>query len=324
MSFSIPSFDELLNAILTDYKNQFPDVDISQGSLVFIKSACLASALWGAYRYQEWVSKQIFPDTADSENLQHHAWVWGLTRKPGESDADLLARLLDRIRRPPAGGNKYDYIKWALEVDNVTTAHVEPLAQGPGTVDIVITATYSNPSSYTDKTGTNTAVATNKLIDSNADFTEVRAGDKAINNTTGETAKVVSIDSATQLTLDAHIFPEVGHNYTLKSLTTQVWEHIDSKRPVTAHQFRVLAPSTNLVNVAMTVSGSNLNLDLIHDEIYAYVNGLGIAQPLYRSQLIAIALQLGAENATVEQPASDVIPMYYEIIKTNSVVINEA
>ncbi len=31
-----------------------------------------------------------------------------------ETDAALLDRLLDVIRRPPAGGNKYDYRRWAL------------------------------------------------------------------------------------------------------------------------------------------------------------------------------------------------------------------
>ncbi len=133
-------FDELLNSILTDYVNQFPDVDISQGSLVFVRSACLASALWGLYKYQDYIAQQIFPDTADTDNLEHHALVRGLTRKPGESDAQLLARLLDYIRRPPAGGNKYDYVKWATSVDGVKEAYCIPLGQGLGTVDVVIVA----------------------------------------------------------------------------------------------------------------------------------------------------------------------------------------
>lgn len=63
-----------------------------------------------------------------------------------ESDADLLARYLDILRRPPAGGNKYDYKRWALEVDGVTSAYVEPLRRGPGTVDVVITSANDLPS----------------------------------------------------------------------------------------------------------------------------------------------------------------------------------
>ena len=57
-----------------------------------------------------------------------------------ESDSSLLERLLNKIRRPAAGGNKYDYKDWALEVDGVEQAYVYPLRRGLGTVDIAITA----------------------------------------------------------------------------------------------------------------------------------------------------------------------------------------
>lgn len=57
-----------------------------------------------------------------------------------ETDAALLERLLEKIRRPAAGGNRYDYRNWALEVDGVERAYVYPLRRGNGTVDIAITA----------------------------------------------------------------------------------------------------------------------------------------------------------------------------------------
>ncbi|WP_437612006.1 baseplate J/gp47 family protein [Erwinia sp. V71] len=63
-----------------------------------------------------------------------------------ETDASLLERLLDVIRRPPAGGNKYDYRRWALAVDGVTAAYVYPLRRGLGTVDVVITSAGGMPS----------------------------------------------------------------------------------------------------------------------------------------------------------------------------------
>lgn len=134
------SFDEILAAILTDFRNIFPSVDTSQGSLAYMKAAGYASALWGLYRYQEWISRQIFPDTADTEALEHHAWVRGLTRTAGESDDAYLARLLECIRRPPAGGNAHDYVMWATSVDGVADAWSFPLAQGGESVDVVILA----------------------------------------------------------------------------------------------------------------------------------------------------------------------------------------
>ncbi|MFV8875330.1 baseplate J/gp47 family protein [Serratia fonticola] len=63
-----------------------------------------------------------------------------------ESDSELLARLLELIRRPPAGGNKYDYKRWALEVVGVSSAYVYPLRRGLGTVDVVITSADGLPS----------------------------------------------------------------------------------------------------------------------------------------------------------------------------------
>lgn len=62
-----------------------------------------------------------------------------------ESDDSLLARYLDILRKPPAGGNKYDYKRWALEVDGVTSAYVQPLRRGLGTVDVAITSNNDLP-----------------------------------------------------------------------------------------------------------------------------------------------------------------------------------
>ncbi|CAB3834242.1 hypothetical protein LMG26858_00853 [Achromobacter anxifer] len=67
----------------------------------------------------------------------------------GETDHELLQRLLDLIRRPPAGGNAFDYKRWALEVPGVTKAFVYPLRRGLGTVDIAIVAGDGLPSEET-------------------------------------------------------------------------------------------------------------------------------------------------------------------------------
>ncbi|MFA7465526.1 MAG: baseplate J/gp47 family protein, partial [Syntrophales bacterium] len=253
MSFK-KTFDQLLDEILTDWRNQLPGADTSQGSLIFIKSACLASALWGLYNYQDWISRQVFPDTADSEYMEHHTWVRGITRRASETDAELLARLLEYIRRPPAGGNRYDYVKWALEIDYVAAAWCFPVAQGPGTVDVVIQADadYTGseiPTSHT-LTGTVSGTAENKLVDAGGGFSGiVRPGDIAVNNDLGTEAEVTAVDSDTQLTLSSDIFTAAAQAYTLQSLTVQVKEYIDTVRPVTASVVRVLPPTVQTENV---------------------------------------------------------------------------
>jgi len=65
-----------------------------------------------------------------------------------ETDAQLLARVLIRLRTPPAGGKATDYEQWALEVSGVAEAFVYPLRRGLGTCDVVplTTATDRLPS----------------------------------------------------------------------------------------------------------------------------------------------------------------------------------
>lgn len=55
-----------------------------------------------------------------------------------ETLASLLARVLDHLRQPPAGGNKYDWVRWAKGVPGVTTVFLYPRRRGPGSVDLAI------------------------------------------------------------------------------------------------------------------------------------------------------------------------------------------
>lgn len=395
-------FDVLFAAILTDWRNQYPEADLSQGSLIYIKSACLASALWGLYKYQDWIALQIFPDTAETQYLEHHAWVRGISRNVGETDAAYLARLLDYIRRPPAGGNRYDYIKWALSIDGVAAAYCIPLGLGLGTVDVVIladeTITGSElPSNYklsgtatsltagklvdsaanflgpgvtvrigdivvnddlatfakvtaidsatelsldTDiftaeaqvytlnsliLAGAVTETATNKLIDSAANFLAaqaiVRIGDIVTNGVSSKQATVTAIDSATQLSLNTDIFTVATEAYTLKSLTTQVKEYIDDVRPVTASAVRVLPPAITSQDVALAVSGDNLDKTQIGSEISAYISNLEPGETLYLSRLTAIAIEAGAINAVASVPAADVTPDVKEMLRPGTITV---
>ncbi len=63
-----------------------------------------------------------------------------------ESPAALLARYLDIIRYPAAGGNKFDWRRWCLEVPGVVDAFVYDLRRGNGTVDVAIISTSGIPS----------------------------------------------------------------------------------------------------------------------------------------------------------------------------------
>jgi uncharacterized phage protein gp47/JayE len=393
-------FDTLFQDILIDWQNQFPAADLSKGSLIFMKSACLASALWGLYKYQEWISRQIFPDTADTANLEHHAWVRGVSRTAGETDAAYLARLLDYIRRPPAGGNKYDYVKWAKEISGVAKAYCIPIGQGLGTVDVIILADQNtigdevpsssartgvttsvaanklidadatfqtahavgvgdiveNPLRQTQttvtavdsttqlalaadiflfagdpyivhcQTGTNTGVAAGKLIDSagifdNATYT-VKPGDIVKNVTDNLQTTVVTVDSATQLALASDIFSVIGKKYVIHGLIGLVKAYIDPLRPVTASKVSIVPPTIVSQNVTMTVIGTGLDTASIAAGITAYVNTMIPGQTLYQAKLIQLAMEAGADNATLTTPAADVTATAYEMIRPGTISVS--
>lgn len=53
-----------------------------------------------------------------------------------ESDDQLRARLLDRVRQPPQGGTANDYVQWALAQPGVTRAWSYPQWMGLGTIGV--------------------------------------------------------------------------------------------------------------------------------------------------------------------------------------------
>ncbi|RKN85878.1 baseplate J/gp47 family protein [Paenibacillus ginsengarvi] len=62
-----------------------------------------------------------------------------------ENDPSLLARYLQKVRSPSAGGNKADYVNWALEVPGVGGVSVVPVRDGPGTVSVAIIGSNNEP-----------------------------------------------------------------------------------------------------------------------------------------------------------------------------------
>lgn len=237
MAISIPAFESILGQILRDIRNLQSEADIGKDSDNYARSAAFSAAVEGLYQKLAWVYRQIFADTADEDELLHHAAIRGLYQKVAvaatgsvllsgaqgvtllqgavmthvatgekfvaisgaeigaestatvavradtvgnslnglsgalvltspplgmsaeatfisettggediESIESLLARYLDVVQSPPAGGADYDYRRWAKEVDGVADALVLPRRRGAGTVDIVITGSAGNPS----------------------------------------------------------------------------------------------------------------------------------------------------------------------------------
>lgn len=333
MSFPVPTVEENTARQLRDISNALPNenIDTSTDSDYSVRANAVSAVADGLYAHQGWIIRQIFPDTAEPENLELHCRTRNVFRKKAtassgkahiagiagkvlpagaeirgeevsvttteecviddegkggvdvtstatgahtnsntthtatlvsppegitstaiitaltggtdtESDASLLARYLDILRRPPAGGNKYDYKRWALEVDGVTSAYVEPLRRGAGTVDVAITSQNDLPS---------------------------------------------------------------------QELINRVWAHIEELRPVTAKDTMVLAPAKKSVDFVVRMRTQGLTIEqikpLVTEVINDFMNRLEPGQELIISQLeTQISLISGVTDREIVTPAQNV------------------
>ena len=168
-------------------------------------------------------------------------------------------------------------------------------------------------------TGESTAVSAGKLVDANAKFNDatwtLKKGDKVKNITDETETTVVSVNSAMQLTLTDDIFKATAKKYVIKSLIAEVKSNIENLRPVTASVVRILPPTILTQAVTMAVTGQNANKSQTAADIEAYIKTLTPGQTLYKSQLVNIAIDNGADDATVTTPANNVAPQAYEMMR---------
>lgn len=75
--------------------------------------------------------------------LRNYGGVTGFSNKAAdggadpETDAALLARYLERMRKPATSGNPWHYQRWAKEVEGIGAARIISKWNGPGTVKVI-------------------------------------------------------------------------------------------------------------------------------------------------------------------------------------------
>lgn len=81
MSFLTPDFQAIREAILRDIANQIPGAAVGSDSDYAMRANATGAAIEGLYQHQQWIARQIFPDTADADYLERHASSRAITRK---------------------------------------------------------------------------------------------------------------------------------------------------------------------------------------------------------------------------------------------------
>ncbi len=82
MPFQRPDLVKIEKAIAADIDRLLPGAEArARHSVLAALSRAEAGAVHGLYGYLDHLSKQVFPDTAETEHLERWAAVWGINRK---------------------------------------------------------------------------------------------------------------------------------------------------------------------------------------------------------------------------------------------------
>ena len=81
MPYVTPDYQAIRDGILRDIRNQQPDANAASDGDYAIRANANGAAIEGIYQHQQWIARQILPDTSDPDWLERHANLRGLTLK---------------------------------------------------------------------------------------------------------------------------------------------------------------------------------------------------------------------------------------------------
>ena len=81
MPYFRPALQALIDRVIADFESRLPGADARlRRSNLNVLSRVHASAAHSLYGYLDWIARQVFPDTADEENLERWARIWKIPR----------------------------------------------------------------------------------------------------------------------------------------------------------------------------------------------------------------------------------------------------
>lgn len=73
MSFTTPDQSQIKANILRDIQNLIAAASVDDDSDYSVRASAVSAAIEGLYQHQQWIVRQIFPDTADVDLMEIHA-----------------------------------------------------------------------------------------------------------------------------------------------------------------------------------------------------------------------------------------------------------
>lgn len=91
MPYEAPTFEAIRSRMLRDVRAQLPDADITSDSDNHVRASSVSAIAEGIHQQATWTARQIFPDSADFEELKRHAATRDVYAKSATASGGFLA-----------------------------------------------------------------------------------------------------------------------------------------------------------------------------------------------------------------------------------------
>lgn len=91
MAYDAPSFETIRTRGLREIRSLLPDADIGSDSDNYVRTSSVAAVAEGIHQQSSWTARQIFPDSADFDELKKHAATRGVYPKSATAAGSTVA-----------------------------------------------------------------------------------------------------------------------------------------------------------------------------------------------------------------------------------------
>lgn len=334
MAFPTKDYRQIRADILRDIANQQPAAYTGEDSDFAVRANAVASSIEGLYEHQRWIVRQVFPDTADSDYLERHASLRGITRKAAAFATGTI-RFSGTVGSSVPIGTE---AKTNSGIAFVTTA--AGVIGGGGTVDIAAQAVLAGLAGNQAASAALTLSAAPSGVLAQASIVAMTGGtdietdaallarvlyDMRLPPMGGAKHDYFAWAMEVPGVTDAYIFTQRrainGVDVVIETsgglpgapLIAEVTAYIDSKRPV-AVDLLVMAPTLVTVNIVavLTLSGATLAdaTTRINSVLQTYFATLRVGDPVPRAKLISLMMGVkGVVDVSLTTPAANVVPL---------------
>lgn len=332
--FLTPDQTVIRSNILRDIQNLLAEAAVSDDSDFGVRASAVSSAIEGLYQHQQWIVRQLFPDTADVDLMEIHAALRNIRRKaatyavgsitftgtPGTNiPVGTETKTIDGIAFVTtsaaviAGGGSIDVASQAVlagVTGNVTAATPLTLTAAPGGVNAaaLIVSMLSGTDIETDASllGRLLFILRNPPASGNkADYKrwalEVDGCDGAFVYPLRR-----GLGTCDVIITSAGGLPSAG-------LISDVFDHIDELRPCGVNTLAVLAPTLLVQNHTMQIKVSGVTLvdatTMIDAALDNYYATLLPGDPYIKSVVEALISGIvGITDRAISDPTGNVVP----------------